>query len=68
MAAPKTKPAKIERRTLSIMEAGDILGLRRFAMDGAIKRGEIQVLRFGRKIVVPIAEVERLLGAPIRLS
>lgn len=50
------------RKVLSVVEAGLILGLGRSAAYAAANRGEIPTLRFGRKLVVPVAELERLVG------
>ena len=50
-----------ERRTLDVVEAGKMLGLGRSAAYAAAARGEIPTLKFGRKIVVPIAQLEQLL-------
>jgi len=43
-------------------DAGKLLGLGRNATYEAIARGEIPVLRFGRRIVVPRKALERLLN------
>lgn len=51
-----------EKSVLSIEEAGRIyFGLGRSAAYQAAKRGEIPVLRFGRRLMVPRAAVERML-------
>jgi excisionase family DNA binding protein len=50
-----------ERLTVSVPEAGAMLGLSRQASYEAARRGDIPCLRFGRKLVVPIAALERLL-------
>jgi len=43
-------------------DTGKLLGLGRNATYDAIARGEIPVLRFGRRIVVPKKALERLLS------
>jgi hypothetical protein len=49
-----TPPASIERLVVKLWpDAGRALGLGRSATYGAVARGEIPVLRFGRRIVVP---------------
>jgi excisionase family DNA binding protein len=51
-------------RTYSVREASQVLGLSRNATYGAIYRGKIPALRFGRRIVVPKDALQRLLGNP----
>ena len=50
------------RKVISVVEAGRVLGLGRSAAYAAASRGQIPTLRFGRKLVVPVAELERLVG------
>jgi excisionase family DNA binding protein len=52
----------IERKTMSVVEAGELLGLGRSAAYSSARRGEIPTLKFGRKLVVPIALFQRMLG------
>ena len=54
--------AKPERRTCSVPEAGAALGVSRKAAYEAVKRGEIHVIRLGKKLVVPLAWLERKLS------
>jgi excisionase family DNA binding protein len=51
-----------ERRTLSIEEAAEVLGVGRSLMYDAAKRGEIPVIKIGRRLVVPRARLEALLA------
>ena len=48
--------------TISVPEAGRRLGLAKNASYEAARRGELPVLRFGRKLRVPIIALERLLS------
>ena len=48
--------------TISVPEAGRRLGLGKNASYEAARRGELPVLRFGRKLRVPIVAFERLLA------
>jgi len=48
-------------KTMSVPEAGKELGLSRNASYAAARRGEIPVLRFGKKLRVPTARFERML-------
>lgn len=53
----------IERMTVPVWpDAGQMLGLGRNATYDAVARGEIPVLRFGRRIVVPKKALERLVN------
>jgi excisionase family DNA binding protein len=51
-----------ERRARSIDEAAKILGISRGGAYLAAKRGELPVLKIGKRLVVPDAALERLLG------
>jgi excisionase family DNA binding protein len=48
-------------KTMSVPEAGRVLGLSRNAAYAAARRGELPVLRFGKKLRVPVCRLERLL-------
>jgi hypothetical protein len=48
--------------TYSVPDAGRRLGLGRNASYDAARRGELPVLRFGRKLVVPRIAFERMLA------
>jgi hypothetical protein len=54
--------------TTSVPEAGRALGLSRNASYEAAKRGEIPTLRFGRRLVVPVAALRRMLALPEALE
>jgi excisionase family DNA binding protein len=47
--------------TLSVPEAGRLLGLGRNASYDAARRGELPVLKFGRKKRVPCVALQRML-------
>ena len=54
-----------DRLVLSVAEAGALLGLSRAFAYELVARGELPVVRFGRRIVVPKAALlELLAGAP----
>jgi len=55
-----------ERRTRSIGEAANILGISRGGAYLAAKRGELPVLKIGKRLVVPDAALERLLDGADR--
>jgi excisionase family DNA binding protein len=58
-------PDPRERPTLSVEEAGRLVGLGRSASYDAARRGEIPTLKFGRRVVVPTAAFCRLLGIDV---
>ena len=51
----------MEPDVLRVKDAAKRLGLGRIATYRAIKRGEIPVLKFGRRIVVPVPMLEEML-------
>ena len=53
----------MEKRTYSVPEAGRILGVGRTAAYEAARTGEIPTIRIGRRILVPVTALERLLEA-----
>jgi excisionase family DNA binding protein len=48
-------------RTMSVPDAGRELGIGRRAAYQAARRGDIPTLRIGRRIVVPVEQLDRLL-------
>ncbi|MCZ6448023.1 MAG: helix-turn-helix domain-containing protein [Alphaproteobacteria bacterium] len=58
-----------QRLTLDVPEAGARLGLGRSASYEAARRGEIPVIRIGKRLLVPTKALDRLLeAAPNKLS
>jgi hypothetical protein len=55
-------PDPRETPTMSVPEAGLILGLSRPAAYAAAKRGEIPTLQLGRRMIVPTATLLKMLG------
>lgn len=51
------------RATITVPEAGRLLGIGRDAAYRAAERGEIPSLRLGRRIVVPVPQLLALIGA-----
>jgi excisionase family DNA binding protein len=51
----------IERRTVTITEAAKTLGVSRNKAYEAARRGEIPTIKIGKRILVPLAALERLL-------
>lgn len=55
--------AEVHREpTMSVEVAGKILGLSRNSAYEAARRGDIPVLRIGRRVLVPTAKLLELLG------
>lgn len=54
----------VEKATFTVDEMAAHLGIGRNAAYEAIKRGEIPVLRIGRRILVPRAALDHLLASP----
>lgn len=49
-----------DRLTVSVAEAGRRLGISRGLMYEAIRRGEIPSIRIGRRILIPVAPLDKL--------
>ena len=48
--------------TLPVEDAGKLLGLSRPSAYAAVRRGEIPVIRIGRRMLVPTAKLLAMLG------
>ena len=59
--AEHPKAMNIERLTITVAEAGTVIGLGRNAAYEAARRGDIPTIRIGRRILVPIARLKKLL-------
>ena len=58
----ESQTAPVERQTLDLWpETARLLGLGRQAIYGAAKRGEIPVIKVGRRLLVPKTELYRML-------
>jgi excisionase family DNA binding protein len=55
-------PPRDRRRTLTVPEAAEELGISRNSAYDAIRAGELQALRIGKRLLVPRAVLDRLLG------
>jgi excisionase family DNA binding protein len=51
----------LSKPTISVPDAGRILGLARNGAYEAVKRGDIPVVRFGNKIRVPTAKLKKMI-------
>ena len=53
---------KLERRTYTVEEAAQILGISRSSAYEAARKGEIPTIRIGKLIRVPADQLDRLLN------
>jgi excisionase family DNA binding protein len=51
----------VDKKTLSIPEVGKVLGIGRSAAYEAARSGQLPTIRIGRRILVPLVALERLL-------
>ncbi len=54
----------MERKTVTVSEAAKALGVSRNKAYEAARRGEIPTIKIGKRILVPLAALERLLQVP----
>ena len=57
-----------ERRTTTIDEAAQVLGISRNSAYAAAKRGEIPTVKIGRLLLVPITALDRLLDGATKAA
>lgn len=57
-----------ERLALSVVETARLLGIGRNLCYERVRTGEIPSLRIGRRLLVPRAALEKLLGEPKSLN
>jgi excisionase family DNA binding protein len=56
------------RLTLTVVETAKLLGIGRTLCYERVRSGEIPSLRIGRRVVIPRAALEKLLGDPKSLN
>lgn len=54
----------MDKQTLTVTEAAHILGIGRSAAYEAARSGQIPTIRIGKRIIVPLAALERMLETP----
>ena len=54
-----------DRATLTVEEAAELLGVGRSCAYDAARRGDIPAVRLGRRLVVPVPALIRLLEEPV---
>tara|TARA_R110002110_G_scaffold137735_1_gene323064 strand:- start:900 stop:1082 length:183 start_codon:yes stop_codon:yes gene_type:complete len=52
----------MKKATLSITEAGQMLGIGRTAAYEAARAGDLPTIRIGKRLLVPLVALERLLS------
>ncbi len=62
MTKTTTKAEWRDRTTVTVSEAGELLGLSRNSAYQAASAGEIPVIALGHRLVVPVAKLRRMLG------
>lgn len=62
MSDPLTIEDLRHRTVVTVEEAGGVLDLSRSAAYRAADRGDIPTIRIGRRLVVPVPELRRLIG------
>lgn len=50
------------RTTITVPEAGSVIGVCRNAAYEAARRGDIPTIRIGNRILVPVAKLRQMLG------
>ncbi|SJM33125.1 helix-turn-helix domain-containing protein [Mesorhizobium delmotii] len=57
-----TEAAEISRRTVTVEEAGQLLGIGRNQAYEGVRRGQIPSIKIGKRLLVPKAALEKLLS------
>ena len=60
----KNDTTQLDRLTLTVEEAGDLLGISRALAYEMARTGRLPTLRFGKRIVVPKKAIETMLERP----
>jgi excisionase family DNA binding protein len=58
----------MERIGVSLDEAAKLTSVSAFTLRRQIKRGNLKVARVGRRVVIPLSELEKLLRPPTNSS
>lgn len=56
------EPVETEKATLTVEQAATILGISRGSAYEAARSGQLPTIRIGRRLLVPRAKLEELLG------
>jgi excisionase family DNA binding protein len=63
--APQDELRLTARPTLTVQETADLLGISRWLVQQAVRRGELPVLRIGRRILIPRVRLQALLAGAV---
>ena len=55
----------MDKQTLTVPEVAKVLGIGRAAAYEAARTGQIPTIKIGKRILVPVAALERLLKEPV---
>jgi excisionase family DNA binding protein len=58
----QTGEVRVERSTMTVDEAAEVLGISRTSAYECVRRGELRAIRLGRRLVVPRLVVDQLLA------
>jgi excisionase family DNA binding protein len=61
VVSPPARQSDSQRQTLSVEDAGEILGLSRGAAYARAKDGSLPTIRLGKRLLVPKAALDKLL-------
>jgi len=50
------------RTVVTVPEAGEVLGIQRASAYRAVHRGDIPVIKIGRRLLVPVPKLREMLG------
>jgi excisionase family DNA binding protein len=59
---PRDNGSFAERPTLTVEETANLLGISRWLVQQAVRRGELPVVRIGRRILIPRARLNAMLA------
>ena len=59
-AAPWQEVTTVQQLLLQVPEAARLLGISASALYQRARKGEVQAVRIGRRVLVPLTEVQRL--------
>lgn len=59
-----TRTMKYQRRTYTVTEAAELIGISRSTAYDLVSKGELHAIRLGRRWVVPVSTVTSIVGSP----
>ena len=58
-----TRTMKYQRRTYTVTEAAELIGISRSTAYDLVSKGELHAIRLGRRWVVPVSTVTSIVGS-----